>query len=93
MRSKFMLALALAAGLGLAAAPALAGKLLCITKKDLRGESTVAQCLAKGERFAVVDKDGLVRILTPEEVELSKAFNPNVFNKRAYGMRYHKEAK
>jgi hypothetical protein len=67
-------------------------KLLCVSKKDLKGQETVASCLAKGERFAVVDPYGLVRILTPEEVELTKAFNPKAFETRAYGMQYHKLA-
>ncbi len=48
--------------------------------------------MAKGERFAVVDPYGLVRILSPEEVELTKAFNPKAFETRAFGMRYVKEA-
>jgi hypothetical protein len=63
-------------------------KLLCVSKKELKGTETVASCLAKGERFAVVDPYGLVRILTPEEVELTKAFNPKAFETRAFGMKY-----
>jgi hypothetical protein len=63
-------------------------KLLCVSKKNLKGEQTVASCLAKGERFAVVDPYGLVRILTPEEVDLTKAFNPKAFETRAFGMKY-----
>jgi hypothetical protein len=30
----------------------------------------------------------MVRILTPEEVELTKAFNPKAFETRAFGMNY-----
>jgi hypothetical protein len=67
-------------------------KLLCVSKKSLKGEETVASCLAKGERFAVVDPYGMVRILTPEEVELTKAFNPKAFDTRAFGMKYIKTA-
>lgn len=63
-------------------------KLLCVSKKQLKGEETVASCLAKGERFAIVDPYGLVRILSPEEVELTKAFNPKAFETRAFGMNY-----
>ncbi len=63
--------------------------MLCVSKKELKGEDTVASCLAKGERFAVIDPYGLVRIMTPEEVELTKAFNPKAFETRAYGMKYH----
>jgi hypothetical protein len=67
-------------------------KLLCVSKKELKGEETVASCLAKGERFAIVDPYGIVRILTPEEVEMTKAFNPKAFETRAYGMTYQKLA-
>ena len=52
----------------------------------------MASCLAKGERFAIIDPYGIVRILTPEEVELTRAFNPKAFETRAFGMRYSKEA-
>ena len=67
-------------------------KLLCVSKKELKGEETVASCMAKGERFAIVDPYGMVRILTPEEVELTKAFNPKAFETRAFGMKYIKTA-
>ena len=67
-------------------------KLLCVSKQELKGEETVASCLAKGERFAVMDPYGIVRILTPEEVELTKAFNPKAFETRAFGMKYQKLA-
>ena len=67
-------------------------KLLCVSKKELKGEETVASCLAKGERFAVVDTYGIVRILTPEEVELTRAFNPKAFETRAFGLKYEKSA-
>jgi hypothetical protein len=67
-------------------------KLLCVSKKELKGEETVASCLAKGERFAVIDAYGLVRILSPEEVELTKAFNPKAFETRAFGMKYQQLA-
>jgi hypothetical protein len=73
---------------GIAMAQAGGAKLLCVSKKTLKGQETVASCLAKGERFAVVDPYGLVRILTPEEIELTKAFNPKAFETRAYGMKY-----
>jgi len=67
-------------------------KLLCVSNQELKGQETVASCLAKGERFAVVDPYGLVRILTPEEVELTKAFNPKAFEIRAFGIHYEKQA-
>jgi hypothetical protein len=67
-------------------------KLLCVSNTTLKGQETVSSCLAKGERFAVVDPYGLVRILTPEEVALTKAFNPKVFETRAFGIKYIKQA-
>jgi hypothetical protein len=96
MRSKLVVGLvvAIVAVFFLTTAVIAAGgaKLLCVSKKDLKGQQTVASCLAKGERFAVVDQYGLVRILTPEEVELTKAFNPKAFETRAFGMKYIKLA-
>lgn len=92
MRSKLLWVLVLVVAVGFMAAPAFAGKLLCVSKTSLKGEMDVAQCLAKGERFAVVDQFGIVRILSPEEVELTKAFNPKVFETRAFGIKYQKLA-
>ena len=95
MRSKVLVGLMVAlvavfffGAAAMAQAPASSAKLLCVSKQDLKGSETVASCLAKGERFAVVDPYGLVRILTPEEVELTKAFNPKAFETRAFGMKY-----
>jgi hypothetical protein len=62
--------------------------LVCVSNKQLKGEQTVNSCLAKGERFAVVDNYGFVRILTPEEIALTKALNPKVFQTRAFGLEY-----
>jgi hypothetical protein len=98
MRSKVVVGLMVAlVAVGLVAGFALAqakggAKLLCVSKQELKGEETVASCLAKGERFAIVDAYGLVRILSPEEVELTKAFNPKAFETRAFGMKYQKIA-
>jgi hypothetical protein len=101
MRSKVVVGLMVAlvavcflATASLAQAPAAhsGAKLLCVSKQSLKGQETVASCLAKGERFAVVDAYGIVHILTPEEVELTKAFNPKVFETRAFGMKYEKIA-
>ena len=67
-------------------------KLLCVSNQTLKGEETVATCLAKGDKFAVIDEYGIVHIMTPEEVALTKAFNPKIFQMRAYGEKYQKEA-
>ena len=91
MKLKMLVVLALAAIL-LAASLAQAQKLLCISSTELKGQETVASCLAKGERFAVVDQYGLVKVLTSEEVELTRAFNPKIFETRACGVKYFKEA-
>jgi hypothetical protein len=87
MRLKTALVMVLGLSL-LLATSASAQKLLCISEQNLKGEQTVDSCVAKGDRFAVVDQFGLVRILTPEEIALSKALNPKVFQTRAYGMKY-----
>ena len=91
MKLKMMLILVLAS-LFLIASGAQAQKLLCVSSQTLQGVETVNSCLAKGERFAIVDQYGMVRILTPEEVELSRAFNPKAFDARAFGVKYYKEA-
>ncbi|HZE21908.1 MAG TPA: hypothetical protein VE082_07640, partial [Desulfobaccales bacterium] len=66
--------------------------LLCVSNKNLKGQETVSACVAKGDRFAVVDKYGLVRILTPEEIALTKSLNPKIFETRAFGFKYMKMA-
>ncbi len=91
MKWKMMLLLMLASLL-LAAPVAQAEKLLCVSKQNLKGTETVNSCLAKGESFAVVDDFGLVWVLTPEEVDLSRAFNPQAFETRAFSVQYYKEA-
>jgi hypothetical protein len=87
MRFKTVLALTLGLAL-LLVTTASAQKLLCVSEQNLKGQQTVNSCLAKGDRFAVVDQFGLVRILTPEEIALSKALNPKVFQARAFSMKY-----
>ena len=44
-----------------------ADKLVCISNEKLKGEMTVNNCLLKGEKFAIVDQYGGVRIISPEE--------------------------
>ena len=63
-------------------------KLLCVTDQNLKGQESVSSCLAKGDEFAVVDQYGVVHVLTPREVELTKAFNPQLFQQQAFSMRY-----
>jgi hypothetical protein len=76
----------------LVASSAWADKLVCISKEDLRGEMTVNNCLLKGEKFAIVDHYGGVRIISPEEAAVMKKLNPKLFEEKAYGIIYLKEA-
>ena len=93
MRSKLVVGLILAVvAVMFIASGAMAQKLLCVSNKELKGEDTVASCLAKGEKFAYVDNNGVVHLLSKEEVELTKAFNPAILKTRAFGMTYKEEA-
>ena len=93
MRSKLVVGFILAVVATMfIASGAMAAKLLCVSNQTLKGEDTVASCLAKGEQFAVVDDYGLVRILSKEEVELTNAFNPKALQTRAFGFKFQREA-
>jgi hypothetical protein len=92
MRSKLMVALVVALAVGFLAGIASADKLICISNKDLKGELTVGECLAKGDKFAVVDKTGVPTILNQENVEVFKSLNPGALNMKAYGLGNIKEA-
>ena len=67
-------------------------KLLYVSNQTLKGQETVSSCLAKGEEFAIVDQYGVVHILTPREVALTKAFNPKLFQQRAFSLKYESMA-
>ena len=71
---------------------ALADKLLCVSNQGLQAADSINTCIAKGEEFAVADSYGIVHILTPREVELTRSLNPQAFEQPAYGLKYHKEA-
>lgn len=88
----FGLAVIFLAAILLAASSALADKLVCVSNEKLRGEETVTDCLARGEKFAIVDKKGAVRILSREEFALMKKINPELLAMKAYGIVYLKEA-
>jgi hypothetical protein len=92
MRAKLLgLLLALMVCL-LAAASAWADKLVCVSNEKLRGQETIGNCLEKGEKFAIVDENGGVRILSRQEFELMKSLNPKLTEMKAYGIIYLKEA-
>ena len=80
--------LALFLVLGLAAG-ARADKLICITDETLKGDQTVGSCLAKGEKFAIMDEKGVVRILSPQEIEITKRLNPKILEQPAFGVKLH----
>jgi hypothetical protein len=92
MRSKLVVALVLALAVGFLTAPAFAAKLICISNKNLRGETTVGECLARGDKFAVIDQYGVPQILNQEDVEVFKALNPGAMNMKAFGVGNIKEA-
>ena len=92
MRSKLVVALVLALAVGFLTAPAFAAKLICISNKNLRGETTVGECLARGDKFAVIDQYGVPQILNQEDVEVFKALNPGAMNMKAFGVGHMKEA-
>jgi hypothetical protein len=96
MRSKVAIVLAFVLVAVFCISPALAqekgAKLLCVSKPGLKGEETVGSCLASGDEFAIIDQYGVAHILTPREVEITKAFNPKLFEMRAYGLTMGREA-
>ncbi len=92
MRSKLMVALVVALAVGFLSGIASADKLICISNKNLKGEMTVGECLAKGDKFAVVDKQGVPQVLDKESLEIFKSLNPNAMNLKAYGIGNIKEA-
>ena len=92
MRSKLLIALVLALAMGMLTGVAFADKLICISNKSLKGELTVGECLAKGDKFAVVDKSGVPTVLDKESIEVFKALNPDALNLKAYGIGNIKEA-
>ena len=66
--------------------------LLCLSEPGLKGEKTVAACNAEGQKFAFIGKDGIARILTKEELDLTFAFNPKIGQMPAFGMQYGGQA-
>jgi hypothetical protein len=68
---------------------AFAAKMVCLTNQDLRGETTIGNCLDQRMEFAILDPDGFVRILTPREVELTKKINPKALETKAFGLKYY----
>ncbi len=93
MKTKLAISLVLAAlTLVFCTSAVMAEKLICISKEELKGQDTVKSCLERGEKFAIVDEYGTVRILSKEEIDVMRKINPKVFDMPAYGIMYEKEA-
>ncbi len=93
MRSKWltMVVVAVCAVLFLASV-AMAQFLLCVSEPKLKGEKTVAACNKEGDRFAFIGKDGIARIMTQDEMNLTFSFNPKRGKMKAYGLEYGGQA-
>jgi hypothetical protein len=93
MRSKLITVVVVAVCAVLLLAPvAMAQKLLCVSAPEMKGQKTIAACNAAGDTFAYVDKSGLVRVLTKEELDLTMAFNPNIGKMQAFSIKYGGQA-
>lgn len=86
MRSKLTMVVVALLAVGFLAGVASAEKLICISNKNLKGELTVGECLARGDKFAVVDKYGVPQVLEGASLEVFKALNPGAMNLKAFGM-------
>jgi len=58
-------------------------KLIRISGEKLPVEKTQENCLPKGERFAIVDEQALLRFLSREEFELLKTLNLKLIEMKA----------
>lgn len=93
MRSKWIaMAVIAAVGVLFLSSVATAQFLLCLTEPKLKGEKTVAACAKEGAKFAFIDKSGLARIPTKEELDLTMSFNPKLAKLPAFGMEFGGQA-
>jgi hypothetical protein len=93
MRSKWITVVVVAVCAILLLAPvAMAQKLLCVSEPEMHGQKTVSACNAAGDTFAYMDKNGVVRILSKEELTLSLAFNPKIAQMPAFSLKYGGQA-
>jgi hypothetical protein len=93
MRSKLITVVVVAVcAVLLLASVAMAQKLLCVSEPEMKGQKTISACSAAGDTFAYMDKHGLVRILSKEELELSLAFNPHIGSLPAFSVKYGGQA-
>ena len=92
MKRMVILALLAAALVMLISSGAMAAKLICVSHQDIKGETSVNQCLAQGMEFAIMDDHGFVRILTPREIELTRKLHPKAFELPGFGLKHHRLA-
>jgi hypothetical protein len=93
MRSKLIMMVVVAVcAVLLLASVAMAQKLLCVSAPEMKGQKNIAACSAAVDTFAYMDKHGLVRILSKEELELSLAFNPKIGSLPAFSVKYGGQA-
>jgi hypothetical protein len=93
MRSKLITVVVVAVcAVLLLASAALAQRLLCVSQPEMKGQKSVSACNAAGDTFAYMDKNGLVRILSKEELTLSLAFNPKLGALPAFSTKYAGQA-
>ena len=93
MRSKLITVVVVAVCAVLFLAPvAMAQKLLCVSSPERKGEKNIAACSAAGDTFAYMDKNGVVRILSKEELKMSLDFNPKIAAMPAFSLEYGGQA-
>jgi hypothetical protein len=93
MRSKLITVMVVAVCSVLLLAPvAMAQKLLCVSAPEHKGEKNIAACSAVGDTFAYLDKSGVVRVLSKDELKLSLDFNPKIAAMPAFSLKYGGQA-
>jgi hypothetical protein len=63
-----------------------------IAKGRLTGEDLKEKFLPGSKIFAMLDGPKTMRFLSPEEVQIMKNLNPRLFEQRAFGISYLKDA-
>ncbi len=91
MKLKMILILTLASLL-LAASVAQAEKLLCVSQANSQGDRNRGFLPGQGGKLRSGRRLWPGADLDPEEVESDRAFNPKVFDTRAFSVKYFKEA-
>jgi hypothetical protein len=63
-----------------------------IAKGRLDEETPKEKFLKGSENFAMMDEHRTIRFLSPEKAQVMKKLNPKLFEEKAYGIIYLKEA-